>query len=171
MHIIALTFRDESELPRSKFCPGFPPLNDFPDVVLGVMATHTLAAAVLALASLACSQAGASSSGSDCLGEYIEDSRSGECVLAANAGDEDEPMASHRKCAANEFLCPDRVTCVADAHTYAACATGFPEEAPLLTLAAERAAAASAQELRPPGPLPLHWPVCTAHSQDFSRRT
>jgi lysosomal alpha-mannosidase len=98
----------------------------------------TAAALLLAAGCVRAEPAGAAS---HCLGEWVEDAASGECVLAANAGDEDEPMASHSKCAPSEFLCPDRVTCAEDARAYAACATGFSPEAPLLSLAAERAAA------------------------------
>ena len=43
--------------------------------------------------------------------------------------------ASHRSCAPHQFLCPDRVTCVEDAHAYAACATGFAPDHSLLAAA------------------------------------
>jgi hypothetical protein len=39
-----------------------------------------------------------------CLGEFVSDGH--ECVLAANGGDVDEPTASHRSCAPQQFLCP-----------------------------------------------------------------
>ena len=77
-----------------------------------------------------------------CLGEYVSDGL--ECGLAANGGDVDEPTASHRDCAPHEFLCPDRSTCVATAHDYAACATGFGPDAPLLAAARVTAAQDSA---------------------------
>jgi hypothetical protein len=61
--------------------------------------------------------------GDNCIGEYVAD-EFGECVLEANGGDVDEPTATHRSCAAHEFLCPDRATCVGSAKEYAECATG-----------------------------------------------
>ena len=33
-----------------------------------------------------------------CLGEFVLDAESDMCVLEANNGDPDEPMASHPKC-------------------------------------------------------------------------
>eukprot|EP01047_Picozoa_sp_COSAG01_P038826 COSAG01_NODE_3170_length_6472_cov_2.238820_5_plen_441_part_00 len=71
-----------------------------------------------------------------CLGEYVEDSGSGECVLAANGGDWDEPSATHRSCSAHQYLCPDRSTCVDTAAEYARCATGKGEGSSLLHAAA-----------------------------------
>ena len=65
----------------------------------------------------------AAAAGSHCLGEYVAD-EAGECVLAANGGDADEPTATHRSCAAHQFMCPDRSTCVDTAAAYALCATG-----------------------------------------------
>eukprot|EP01045_Picozoa_sp_COSAG04_P046547 COSAG04_NODE_16914_length_485_cov_0.937824_1_plen_71_part_01 len=67
--------------------------------------------AVLVAAASSGSATATATAASTCLGEYVEDDATGECVLAANGGDVDEPTASHPSCAAHEFLCPDRATC------------------------------------------------------------
>ena len=70
---------------------------------------------------------GADAAAENCIGEFIADADSGECVLAANGGDVDEPTAYHATlCGPSKFLCPDRKTCVGTAAAYARCATGKP---------------------------------------------
>ena len=79
--------------------------------------------ALLLLPALAATTVAASSDVSPCLGEYQLDPVSGQCDLAANGGDLDEPMASSRSCRPHEYLCPDLQTCVGTAADFAGCST------------------------------------------------
>ena len=65
---------------------------------------------------------------SPCHGEFELDPDTDECVLAANFGAPDEPMAlstGKKGCGVGAFACPGG-ECVASAAEYAACATGHP---------------------------------------------
>ena len=86
--------------------------------------------------------------GERCIGEFVLDPDVGECVLAANGGDPDEPLASDSRCRPDQFRCPglgqgrggSGGQCVDTPAEYAACATGRGE---FLSIADEETTTAS----------------------------